>query len=436
MIVGFVALSVIPQLQCMVLPTLGAEGQDGELLKQQYYDAVEKSIGYYKRVAMLEPFEESEILTSRQRQELARTLNKLHSSTDLSFLYKGDGSDMKAFHDKCDGHGQTITVIRSKEGYTFVGYTDVPWSSEGGFSWKTADPTTFCITWRNMLDKDGIKCPVTNCSRAVRTGDPKYGPCVGFRVSDGTVEFNGGEYEGFAKKKPPNSQAYDNSTKPPDGYSSWGHLIGGVEKACSILSMEIFSINSYKLENSSILQSMGKAESKKGARYLDKWLSASKTACWTPELLYRASRDGWDARHFHSRCDNQGPTLTLIQTTDDYIFGGYNPIDWTSNSGGRSENAPEAWLFALRCYAKLPPTLIPIRPEMSSKAIYNNPSYLPTFGHTPDIGIHAGQNGPSNSVNIKETYKCPEGQNPSEFMTGSPKFEKKEVEIFKIKFVG
>ena len=44
-------------------------------------------------------------------------------------------------------------------------------------------------------------------------------------------------------------------------------------------------------------------------------------------LCYRASRDGWRSRDFHSRCDFKGPTVTLIKAGY-YIFGGYSDIPW------------------------------------------------------------------------------------------------------------
>jgi len=56
---------------------------------------------------------------------------------------------------------------------------------------------------------------------------------------------------------------------------------------------------------------------------------------WLPnsakQLLFRASRDGFSASDFHSRCDGRGGTVVLVQTTDnDTIFGGYTPLSWTS----------------------------------------------------------------------------------------------------------
>jgi hypothetical protein len=48
------------------------------------------------------------------------------------------------------------------------------------------------------------------------------------------------------------------------------------------------------------------------------------------QLCYKASRDGWNAKDFHSNCDNKGPTITLVKV-DENIFGGYIDIDWKGN---------------------------------------------------------------------------------------------------------
>ena len=41
------------------------------------------------------------------------------------------------------------------------------------------------------------------------------------------------------------------------------------------------------------------------------------TRCGTPSqewvLLYRASRDGYEARKFHAACDEKGATLTIVK---------------------------------------------------------------------------------------------------------------------------
>lgn len=39
--------------------------------------------------------------------------------------------------------------------------------------------------------------------------------------------------------------------------------------------------------------------------------------------VYRASRDGRSVEEFHERCEEKGPTLTLITLADDTIVGGF-----------------------------------------------------------------------------------------------------------------
>ena len=59
----------------------------------------------------------------------------------------------------------------------------------------------------------------------------------------------------------------------------------------------------------------------------DTW--ALKEANLFPSLLYRASRNGWAASNFHTRCDNRGPTLTVVQS-ENCTFGGYTEKSWRS----------------------------------------------------------------------------------------------------------
>ena len=60
---------------------------------------------------------------------------------------------------------------------------------------------------------------------------------------------------------------------------------------------------------------------------LEPVLDDPKTSSWT--RCYHARTDGWYGVDFHSRCDDKGPTVTLLQV-DDYVFGGYASVSWTS----------------------------------------------------------------------------------------------------------
>ena len=62
------------------------------------------------------------------------------------------------------------------------------------------------------------------------------------------------------------------------------------------------------------------------------WLKESRTnESDSIELLYRASRDRWSASNFHSCCDNNGPTVTVVRSGN-YIFGGYTDQSWDGKS--------------------------------------------------------------------------------------------------------
>ena len=56
------------------------------------------------------------------------------------------------------------------------------------------------------------------------------------------------------------------------------------------------------------------------------WLP-SQEGKW--RLLFRASRDGFAAAAFHSKCNNKGPTITIVKSGNN-IFGGFAEESWTS----------------------------------------------------------------------------------------------------------
>ncbi|CAF4470371.1 unnamed protein product, partial [Rotaria sp. Silwood2] len=40
------------------------------------------------------------------------------------------------------------------------------------------------------------------------------------------------------------------------------------------------------------------------------------------ELIYKATRDGFEGTTFHQLCNNQDPTMVIICSTGGYLFGG------------------------------------------------------------------------------------------------------------------
>jgi hypothetical protein len=66
------------------------------------------------------------------------------------------------------------------------------------------------------------------------------------------------------------------------------------------------------------------------------------------ELLYRGTENGKSAKNFHEKCDNKGPTISLIRTLDGSKFGGFTDLCWESiNSYKTGKRQHNTFLFSL-----------------------------------------------------------------------------------------
>jgi hypothetical protein len=45
-------------------------------------------------------------------------------------------------------------------------------------------------------------------------------------------------------------------------------------------------------------------------------------------LIYKAKKHGFKINDFHSRCDNKGPTISVIKSEHGKTFGGYTNLSW------------------------------------------------------------------------------------------------------------
>jgi len=95
----------------------------------------------------------SEILTN-QRQSLIE-LCEFSQKDKWSLLYRGtrDGFGAVEFHSRCDGHSNTLTILKAKQtSYIFGGFTTVSWESSG--RWKS-DPNAFIFS---LTNRDNQPC--------------------------------------------------------------------------------------------------------------------------------------------------------------------------------------------------------------------------------------------------------------------------------------
>jgi hypothetical protein len=71
--------------------------------------------------------------------------------------------------------------------------------------------------------------------------------------------------------------------------------------------------------------------------------------------IYDASIDGWKNTDFHRCCDKKGWTLTIVETTKNFIFGGFTTAEWES-SYCISKPGPHSFLFSVNEGSKYPIT--------------------------------------------------------------------------------
>jgi uncharacterized protein YutE (UPF0331/DUF86 family) len=154
----------------------------------------------------------------------------------------------------------------------------------------------------------------------------------------------------------------------------------------------------------------------------------ASTCKWS--LTYRSSRDGRSARAFHSKCDNKAKTLTIVKSTDGYIFGGYAEQAWNSSTDFKLD--PNAVMFSLVNPSSRPALTWHWESIKHKKGILCHSSYGPTFLENivylnePDLRI-------SFKENESETHywKIPSGdKNKTYHLTPARKFDWIELEVF------
>jgi hypothetical protein len=155
------------------------------------------------------------------------------------------------------------------------------------------------------------------------------------------------------------------------------------------------------------------------------------------DLIYRASRDGFEASSFHSKCDDKPNTLVIIKSTNGNVFGGYTEQSWFA-IGYESDSVNKldlnSFIFSL------------INKDNESLLIKCSHNYGiacsfldgPIFGGISgkrDIFISGKSNLKSTSYSkLGQSFIHPdylEGSNKAKsFLAGSHKFQVEEIEVY------
>jgi hypothetical protein len=148
-------------------------------------------------------------------------------------------------------------------------------------------------------------------------------------------------------------------------------------------------------------------------------------------LLWRGSKDGFNARQFHQRCDGHRNTLTIIEDIRGNIFGGFTPIAWKSRSRSPYEIADESlqsFIFTFRNPQHTQPIIFPLRADKFKQAIFSRDSFGPRFG-VSDILISSDCDSQKcQTRDFGHTYDV----NFNVQLTKFGYFIVKEIEIFEI----
>ena len=154
----------------------------------------------------------------------------------------------------------------------------------------------------------------------------------------------------------------------------------------------------------------------------------SKDQKW--ELKYRASKDGFLATDFHTKCDGIGNTLTVIKAKSGNIFGGYTEQKWHSRGGFVTD--PNAFIFSLVNKEEKPFKVM--CSNEGQTALYCSSNSGPCFGgHDFDIKSDSNINKESycdfgfSYQHQDYLWKTDKAKN---ILAGSYKFETQDIEVF------
>ena len=139
------------------------------------------------------------------------------------------------------------------------------------------------------------------------------------------------------------------------------------------------------------------------------------------ELLYKGTLDGDTCNIFHKKCDNQGPTISIIESTDGQIFGGYASKSWDINSKSDIPD-PDSFLFNINIKKKY--------------CVSNNKGLFKSIGYICDFGGANFHELCLNNNYFSQYGGCDNGNGFNfknyELSGGKNTFKVKECEVYKV----
>ena len=202
-------------------------------------------------------------------------------------------------------------------------------------------------------------------------------------------------------------------------------VINHLCKTVHILNQKVSELeeklNQVKKENSSYSINNSNVVRNDEIEMLKKWINETNYEKVNFRLLYRSSKDGKRSKIFHLNCDNRGPTITLVKTTDGKRFGGFTTLNWDIN-GNNKPNDVNAFLFSLNTKKKL-------TNNDANYITYCHSSCGPTFGHGHDFYIADNHSGCIDNT----PYAFGKNEGVSQYsLAGKRDFVPEEVEVYSV----
>ena len=137
-------------------------------------------------------------------------------------------------------------------------------------------------------------------------------------------------------------------------------------------------------------------------------------------LIFIKSRDGSNVSDFHKFCDNKGKILLLIETNNNFKFGGYTPLNFDSSGFGKNDN--NSFLFSITNNQKY-------TKKNKNNSIHCRENYI-AFGYDSyDLYFSNQLNSGNLQSNNSTSYL-----NDLSINGGNSKFITKEIEVYQVQF--
>jgi hypothetical protein len=159
-------------------------------------------------------------------------------------------------------------------------------------------------------------------------------------------------------------------------------------------------------------------------------------------LLWRGSRDGFEAKEFHGRCDGHANTVTVILDTKGNIFGAFTPSEWESrvwngkqgdeNNCKKADDSQKSFVFTLNNPHNIPARKFALKAEGKWRAIWCDSRWGPNFANGAiRVSDECNTNIDSRTY-LGDSYTNDTGLDKPIVFTGSQKFQVTEIEVFEI----